>query len=190
MGIKGSRYKAFLWRSCMNEQCRCCHECLWFSLYIFLAEFSVFRNRFLFCVNIENMNEEKNVLKIKELWLLRLKSNVYKFSCRTTWHPIVVRLGSVWLYNMRTVIVRHEVYNCTTWVRNRKLLLIFDTKSWKMSIIYMLESFSWVLHWLKTSKLKLEGNIYKWECNISFILAFLTSQWSHHSNSDVMESYD
>ena len=78
-------------------------------------------------------------------------------------------------------------YNRTTWVRNRELLLIFDTKSWKMSIIYMLESFSWVLHWLKTSKLKLEGNIYKWECMISFILAFLTSQWSHHSNSDVME---
>ena len=67
MGIKGSRYKAFLWRSCMNEQCRCCHECLRFSLYIFLAEISVFRNRFLFCVNIENMNEEKNVLKIKAL---------------------------------------------------------------------------------------------------------------------------
>lgn len=85
------------------------------------------------------------------------------------------------------IVVQHEICNRTTWVRNRELLLIFDTKSWKMSIIYMLESFSWVLHWLKTSKLKLEGYIYKWECNISFILAFLTSQWSHHSNSDVME---
>ena len=85
------------------------------------------------------------------------------------------------------IVVQHEICNRTTWVRNRELLLIFDTKSWKMNIIYMLESFSWVLHWLKTSKLKLEGNIYKWECNISFILAFLTSQWSHHSNSDVME---
>lgn len=85
------------------------------------------------------------------------------------------------------IVVQHEICNRTTWVRNRELLLIFDTKSWKMSIIYMLESFSWVLHWFKTSKLKLEGNIYKWECNISFILAFLTSQWSHHSNSDVME---
>ena len=27
-GNKGSRYKAFLWRSSLNEQCRCCHECL------------------------------------------------------------------------------------------------------------------------------------------------------------------
>ena len=27
-GNKGSRNKAFLWRSSLNEQCRCCHECL------------------------------------------------------------------------------------------------------------------------------------------------------------------
>lgn len=50
----------------MNERCRCCHECVIFS-YIFLAEISVFLNRFLFCVNIENMNEEMKMLKIKEL---------------------------------------------------------------------------------------------------------------------------
>ena len=41
-------------------------------LYILLAEILVFSNDSYFFVNIENMEENGNVLIIKELWICRL----------------------------------------------------------------------------------------------------------------------
>lgn len=41
-------------------------------LYISLAEILVFSNDSYFFVNIENMEENGNVLIIKELWICRL----------------------------------------------------------------------------------------------------------------------
>jgi hypothetical protein len=37
------------------------------SLYIFLAEISVFSTESYLCANIENMNKEKKMTKIREL---------------------------------------------------------------------------------------------------------------------------
>ena len=43
-----------------------------YFLYISLPEIFVFSNDSYFFVNIENMNENGNVLIIKELWICRL----------------------------------------------------------------------------------------------------------------------
>lgn len=52
--------------------------------YIFLAEISLFSTESYLSVNIENMNKEKKILKIRQLYFLCLKDNIYKFLNRTT----------------------------------------------------------------------------------------------------------
>ena len=135
----------------------------WVSLYIFLAEISVFSTESYLCVNIGNMNKERKVLKIIELWFSWLKNNVYKALMSYDMNPYKRTIATLLSYDM-------GLYSRTTCDHNKALLLILDAKSCKMGIIFMLKSISWELHRLKTSKQNPEGNIYN-------ILSLLFPSW-------------
>lgn len=134
-GVKGAFQPFITLHHIINQR----HS--WISLYIFLAEISVFSTESYLCVNIENMNKEQKVLKIRQLWFSWLKNNVYK---------------ALMSYDM-------GLYSRTTWDHNKALLVFFDAKSCKKRIVFMLKSISWELHRLKTSWQNLEGNIYNKE---------------------------
>ena len=56
----------------------------WYKCGAAYAEISLFSTESYLSVNIENMNKEKNILKIRQLYFLCLKDNIYKFLNRTT----------------------------------------------------------------------------------------------------------
>ena len=128
----------------------------WISLYIFLAEISVLSTESYLCVNIENMNKEQKVLKIRQLGFSWLKNNVYKALMSYDMGPYKRTIASLLSYDM-------GLYSRTTWDHNKALLVFFDAKSCKKRIVFMLKSISWELHRLKTSWQNLEGNIYNKE---------------------------
>ena len=135
---------------------RCSNVRVVLFLYISLAEILVFSNGSYFCVNIENMNKEKKVLKIRQLGFLWLKNNVYKALMSYDMGPYKRTIASLLSYDM-------GLYSRTTWDYNKALLLFFDAKSCKKRIVFMLKSISWELHRLKTSWQNIEGNIYNEE---------------------------
>lgn len=128
----------------------------WISLYIFLAEISVLSTESYLCVNIENMNKEQKVLKIRQLWFSWLKNNVYKALMSYDLGPYKRTIASLLSYDM-------GLYSRTTWDHNKALLVFFDAKSCKKRIVFMLKSISWELHRLKTSWQNQEGNTYNEE---------------------------
>lgn len=122
-------------------------------LFIFsLLRFLYFQLNFICGMNLENMSKWKRSWKSESYDFHDWRIMFIRFSCRTTWHPIVVRIGRYSCTTWEYIVVRHGVYSRTTWDRNNALLLFFDAKSYKMRIIFMLKSISWVLHWVKTSR--------------------------------------
>lgn len=149
-GVKGAIQPFITLHHIINQR----HS--WVSLYIFLAEISVFSTESYLCVNIENMNKEKKVLKIRQLGFSWLKDNVYKALMSYDMNPYKRTIATLLSYDM-------GLYSRTTWGHNKAILLILDEKSCKMRIVFMLKSISWELHRLKTSRQNIEGNIYNEE---------------------------
>lgn len=116
----------------------------WISLYIFLAEISVFSTESYLCVNIENMNKEKKVLKIWQLGFSWVKNNVYKALMSYDMGPYKRTIASLLSYDM-------GLYSRTTWDYNKALLLFFDAKSCKKRIVFYAE-----IHFLRATSTKNE----------------------------------
>ena len=80
----------------------------WISLYIFLAEISVLSTESYLCANIENKNKGKRRWKSEGYDFCDWRIMFIRFSCRTTWHPIIVRIGRYSCTTWKYIVVRHE----------------------------------------------------------------------------------